>query len=293
VRRLWDEYIFANSIAHGLEILDAYHGKARLMAGGTDLLLRLQAGDFQIQCIVDITRIEGLGKVSQSGDKICIGAALTHAESRSNPLIREQLPLLSEASFHVGTPQVRNQGTILGNVINAQPAADTAVALSALDGEICIESKQGVKWEPIVDLYEDIGRSRVDSTREIGTAIRCRSIKTGEGWAYLRIKGRNDLWLPALNTAVWVSISNGKVLSNRIVMGPVAPAPFRAKQTEDLLNGSTISMALVERAAQEAMKEANPRDSVLRGSSGYRKELARVLVRRALLQSLERAGVNI
>jgi CO/xanthine dehydrogenase FAD-binding subunit len=293
VERLWDEYIFADSIAHGLEILDAYHGSSRLMAGGTDLILRLQEGGFQTQCIVDITRIGDLRRVSQSGDKVCMGATVTHAEAHSNPLIMEQLPLLSEASSHVGTPQVRNQGTIVGNVINAQPAADTAVALSALDGEVCIESKLGTRWEPLGDLYEGVGRSRVDSTQEIATALRCRPIKKGEGWAYLRIRGRNDLWLPTLNTAIWISVSDGRILSSRIAMGPVAPRLFRAKGAEELLNGSEICMALVERASQEASREANPRDSVLRGSSDYRKELARVLVRRALLQSLERVGVNL
>jgi CO/xanthine dehydrogenase FAD-binding subunit len=293
VERLWDEYIFADSIAHGLEILDAYHGRSRLVAGGTDLLLRLQEGDFQTQYIVDITRIGDLRKVSRSGDKVSIGATVTHTDAQSNPLVREQLPLLSEASSHVGTPQVRNQGTILGNVINAQPAADTAVALSALDGQVCIESKQGIRWQPIGDLYEDVGRSRVDSTQEIATVIRCRPIKKGEGWAYLRIRGRNDLWLPTLNTAMWISVSNGRILSSRIAMGPVAPGLFRAKGAEALLNGTEICMALVERASQEASREANPRNSVFRGSSDYRKELARVLVRRALLKSLERAGVKL
>jgi CO/xanthine dehydrogenase FAD-binding subunit len=295
MKRLWDEYIFADSVSNGLNVLDSSQGKARLMAGGTDLMLRLQNGDFQVESIVDITRIKDLKRMSHSGDKIHLGAALTHSEIQSDPFIREHLPLLSEASSHVGTPQVRNQGTIVGNIVNAQPAADTAVALLALDAEVRVDSKQGVRWQPIRDIYDYVGCSCIDSTREILTAVRCRSIRRGEGWAYIRIKGRNDLWLPTLNAAVWVSLSHGKILSSRIALGPVAPRLFRASEAEAILNGSDLSAAAsaIERASREAMKEANPRDSALRGSGDYRKELVRVLVRRALREALERAGVNV
>jgi CO/xanthine dehydrogenase FAD-binding subunit len=263
------------------------------MAGGTDLMLRLRDGDLQTRCIIDITRLPELKIVSRSGDYLLIGAGITHAGSQSERMLKDELPLLSEASSHVGTPQVRNQATVLGNIINAQPAADTAVALCALGAEICVESKRGRSWLPICDLYEGVGHSRIDSTREIATAIRCKPIKRGEGWSYLRIRGRNDLWLPSLNSAVWVSIEDAKILSCRISLGPVAAVLFRAKQTEDLLTASRISLPLIERAAQESMMEASPRESLFRGSTDYRRELARVLVRRSLLQALERAGVKL
>jgi carbon-monoxide dehydrogenase medium subunit len=293
VRQLWSEYIFAHSLSHGFEILDSYHGKARVIAGGTDLILRLQGGDFLVKCVVDITRVGNLAKVTEEANRVYIGAAVTHSDAVSNRLIKGRIPLLAEASSHVGTPQVRNQGTVLGNIVNAQPAADTAIALLALDAEVCIASPEGERWEPIGDLYEGVGLSRVNSAREIATAVRCRPIQQGEGWAYLRMRGRNDFWLPTINIAVWISLNNGRIASSRIAVGPVSPCLFRARGAEGLINGSLISADLIDRVGIEVMREIDPRDSVLRGSRDFRKELARVWVRRALFQALGKAGVNL
>ncbi len=284
---LWKTYQVVKTAEEALETLDLHRGKARIIAGGTDLIPRLKDREMEVECIVDITGIEDLKKIEINGSRVTIGAAVTHHQVVSSALLREKIPLLVEAAAEVGTPQVRNQGTVLGNIMNAQPAADTAVALLALGAEVRVVSRSGSKWLPLADLYEGVGISRVKSDRELAVEVRCPVIQKNQGWAYLRMRGRNDEWLPTLNTAVLITAKGKKFISGSIAIAPVAPRPFRARKAEEMMKGASLTEKTIAAVSRKASEEASPRDSLLRGSSEYRKEMVSVLVRDALRRAVK------
>jgi carbon-monoxide dehydrogenase medium subunit len=287
---MWEEYTSPTSIKEALAILKSFRGEARIIAGGTDLVLDLKDQIRKVKCLVDISGIEELSRIEPDGESIRVGAAVTHSQVASSKLIWERAPLLAEAAFAIGSPQIRNRGTVVGNVVNAQPAADTAVALFALEAKAEITNSNGSRLVPIEKLYRGIGVSEVDSTAEIVTALYFKSLMENQGSAFVRLAQRKALALPMLNVAVVVTVQDKHFEEARIVVAPVAPMPFRARQAEAVLRGATINLDAINTAANIVMGEAQPRDSDLRGSAEYRKEMVKVLVRRALEQAV--AGVR-
>ncbi len=284
-----DNYLFPASVGECLALLARYDGRASVIAGGTDLMLAIDRGDAAPQALLDVSALAGLRQISMASGVIRLGAGVTHAACAASPLIREQAWCLAEACASVGSPQIRNVATLGGNVVSAQPAADAAVALIALGAVAEIASAQSVREVPVEELYEGVGRCRVDSAREVLTGFRFDA--PGPANAFLRFAPRRALSLPILNGAVCLLLSRGAVTHARIVLGPVAPVPFRPLQAEIALIGARRGDAVaVEAAASAASAAAKPRDSLLRGSAAYRRELVRVLVRRAVLAAFDRVA---
>lgn len=286
---MWEEYCSPSSVKEALKILYKYDGQARVIAGGTDLVLELKKKTRDIKCLVDITDIEELKKIQREVNTIKIGAGVTHSEVASSKLIIQYAMVLAEAASAVGSPLIRNLGTIVGNVLNAQPAADTAVALFALEAKAEISTQKGNKLVPIEKLYKGIGISEVDSTIEIVTAIQFKKPVNNTGSAFTRLSQRKALALPVLNVAALVTIKDTRYDDARIVIAPVANMPFRSGKAELLLKGAPINLESIKKAAEIAAYEAQPRDSALRGSAKYRQEMVKVLVKRALEQATLRA----
>jgi CO/xanthine dehydrogenase FAD-binding subunit len=285
---MWDEYFSPKSVREVLEILQSYRGQARIIAGGTDLILEIKEHIRKVKCLVDISEIDLLKKIERDGDTIKIGAGVTHSEVASSELVREQAMVLAEAASAVGSPLIRNQGTVVGNVVNAQPAADTAVALFALEAKIEIISKRATRIVPIEKLYKGVGLSKIDSTIEIATAVYFKSLKNNQGSAFVRLAQRKALALPILNVAAVVTAQNDRFSEARVVVAPVAPRPLRSKKAEAILTDAPISPEYINMAAEAVAFEAQPRDSALRGSAGYRMEMVKVLLVRALRLAIQR-----
>jgi carbon-monoxide dehydrogenase medium subunit len=236
--------------------------------------------------MVDITRIPGLDRIDEKDGHIHVGARVTHAEVAASPLIRARAGVLVEACGSVGGPQIRNVGTLVGNVANALPAADGAIALFALDAEVEVAERAGRGWTPIADLYGGVGRSTVDSSQAMITQLRFRALGDGDGSAFERLAKRKALILPILNAGVAVRMDDTAVTSARIAIGPVATTPFVTLEASEFLVGKAPNSAVVAEAAKLASEAAQPRYSVLRGSAEYRKAMVEVLVRRALRRAL-------
>ncbi|MFQ6002044.1 MAG: FAD binding domain-containing protein, partial [Anaerolineae bacterium] len=196
----------------------------------------------------------------------------------------------AEACGSVGGPQIRNVGTLVGNVVNALPAADGAIALFALDAEAEVAERGGQRWTPIASLYAGVGLCTVDACAAMITQLRFPALGKGEAGAFERLGKRRTLVLPILNTAAIVRIEGDKVDRARIAIGPVAPTPFVAAEAAEALVGQTPDEEHIARAAQLAAQAAQPRDSLLRGSAEYRKAMVEVLVRRALWRAVEAAS---
>ncbi len=144
-----EKYLFPATLAEAVELLARYDGKARIIAGGTDLVLGLEKSGSSPEALVDITRLAELSTLERRGGEIYLGAAVTHAACAASPLIRENARCLAEACSSVGSPQIRQVGTVVGNLVNAQPAADAAVALVALGAVVDVLSAKGIRQEKV------------------------------------------------------------------------------------------------------------------------------------------------
>ncbi|MGB4503310.1 MAG: FAD binding domain-containing protein [Syntrophaceticus sp.] len=276
------EYYLPNSVQDALLLLKENNGKARIIAGGTDLIIDHQAEKVTADAFIDISNIDELKKIEFTDGVISIGAAVTHNQVAKSQLIQEHAFALALAARSVGSLQIRNIATVVGNVTNAQPAADTAVALVALGAEAEINSVSGVEYVPIENMYAGIGKSTVDSTSQLVTRIRFAAPQSHQGTSFVRLCQRKALALPMLNVAAMVSIKGDQFEWVRLVMAPVGVGPVRAIEAEKFLKESPVTDEVVENAAQLALENANPRSSMVRGSREYRMGVLPVLVKRAL-----------
>ena len=288
---MWQAYEMPTSVENALATLARYEGQAQIIAGGTDLVIELQEGKHSVECLVDVTSIPGLAQIEQQGEWLVIGPNVTFRQIKDSPLLREQARVLSEAAATVGALQIQTVATLAGNVVSSLPAADGSVALLSLDGEVEVAGAQGRSWRPVGELFLAPGKSAIDPTREMITAIRFPLPAGRHGSAWERIGRRRALVLPILNCAVSVGLSDdGQQFEwARIALGPVAPVPFRAHETEAFLVGSPVSQEIMAQAAEIAASEAKPRTSLLRASKEYRVKVLKVLVRQGLTRAIEQA----
>ena len=284
----WNAYKRPASVAEALTLLEQAAGRGRVIAGGTDLILQLRQLERDADLLVDVAGIVALKGIGEKDGWIAIGAAVTHAEVADSPLIRREARALAQGCGQVGAPQIRNMATLMGNVISAQPAADGAVPLAALEAEIRVVSTAGERWIPIEEAYLDVGRSAIDASREIATEIRFRKPGSGVQTRFFRLSKRKALSLPVLNGAVSIlhDPSAKRIKRARIALGPVAARPFRARRSEACLESGEISPGLVDEAARIAADEASPRTSLIRGSEPYRKAMVRLFLSRTIEEML-------
>jgi CO/xanthine dehydrogenase FAD-binding subunit len=280
------------TIPEALDLLSRYDGKARIIAGGTDVIPLLRRGDLRAEALIDITRLPRMNGVEADGESICLGGLVTHAQVCSSALIRERAGFLAEAAAALGSPQIRNVATVAGNLVSGQPAADTSIPLLALNAKVKIVSRAGEREIPLTQFFLGQGQTAIDCSREILTQIRFPALRENQGGCFLRLGMRRALALPILISATAITIDPGKktIKDAAIAIGPVAPTPFRAFKTEARLRDAPISRESLEMAAQSAFEEANPRSSLLRGSLEYRKEMVKVFVKRGLSRALANAG---
>jgi CO/xanthine dehydrogenase FAD-binding subunit len=286
----WSQYHLAESIEDALGALRASSGQGRIIAGGTDLVIQLRRGERSAGVLVDITRIPELHHIEKQGSSLVLGALVTHAQAADSPLLRQYASALAAACASVGSPQIRNVGTLVGNIVSAQPGADAALALHAFDARVRVVGQGGERTMELADLYEGLGLCCVDSCQELITHLIIDLPTAPLCSAFERLSQRDTLTLPVVNTAVSLTLDEktDHIRKARIVVGPVSATPFRAVQAERILEGEKPHPQLFEEAASRAAQESNPRTSLLRGTSAYRRSMVAVMVRRALVRAFER-----
>ncbi|AFM23415.1 FAD binding domain-containing protein [Desulfomonile tiedjei] len=287
----WQNYHVMSNLPELLESLGQLDGRGRVVAGGTDLIVRLKETDMPSQplTLLDVTRIDAMRGIKQIGDDIHIGAATTISEISNSPLIGLKARALAQGAGWLGSPQIRTVATIGGNVVNALPAADTSVPLVALGARARIVSARGERIALVEDLFRRVGESAIDPTREVVTEFIVKADLAPCGAsAMTRMAKRKAFTLPILSAAVWIDLDKAgeRFQAVRIVAAPVAPVPWRAKRAEEVISGREISSRSIEEAAALAGEDAKPGSS-LRGGSAYRKDMVVVLVRRALRDALK------
>jgi carbon-monoxide dehydrogenase medium subunit len=283
-------YIQPKTIQEAITLLNHFDGKARILAGGTDLLIDLKTEKKKAVALVDISRVSGLDAIRIEGENLCIGARVTHSQVSRSEFLKKNVPVLPEACSTVGSPQIRNMGTLVGNIVNAMPAADGAAALIALKAKVkVVGCDHRERIVPVTDLYQGPGQSMIDSTREFIPYVEFPIPGPRSGSSFQRLARRRALALPTLNAAVFIRLDETFRFFEeaRIVMGPLSPLPFQPEGAESLLSGSPVSEEVIRRAGEIASGEASPRTS-LRGGSEYRREMVKVLVERGLKTALSR-----
>lgn len=293
---LWNDYHLPLSVDEAVGLLARYDGKARVVAGGTDLILDLQQGnEHPLEALVDVTRIVGLAEIREEDGHIVIGAGVTHNQIVASPLLQQKATALVEASYVVGGPQVRNVATLGGNVAHALPAADGTTALNALDAEVEVAAFSrrptdgGRRWIPFTSLFLGPGKSAIDSTREVLTALRFKATREHEASASARIMRPQGVALPIMNFSVKVRVLDDRIEAVALAVAPVAPTPFRCRQTETFLTGKSAAAESTEATVEVLLSECKPRTSPHRATAEYRTEVLPVLLHRTLSKAIERA----
>lgn len=286
----WGEYYRPSSISEALGVLGELKGEAKIISGGTDVLVQIRRQQLTPRVLVDITRIPGLDKIQIQDGIIRIGALATHSQVERSQLIRDKAFALSEGASHLGSPQIRNLGTLAGNIVSGQPGADTAIPLLALGAEVTLATLDGEREIPLTEFFVDIGKTAVEGTYGLIREISFPALKTDETSVYLRLASRRALALPIMVVAVVLSadLNRNRFNHTRIAVGPVARTPLRAVEAETLLKDAVIQESVIREAARRAAQTSYPRDSLLRGCSEYRRAMVENLVERGIRWSLKR-----
>ncbi len=275
------DYVRPSDLEEALEIMAQPGVQACPLAGGTDLLNNIRAGKTNPPLLVDISELRELKFATFDSAGIRVGAAVCHSDLTRSPELAEHGKILVDAAKTIGSLQVRNRGTIGGNLANASPAADTAVALLALNATLKLRSRKRAREVPIDEFFLGPGATVLESDEMI-TEIVFPTTRMWKG-AFLKLGRRNAVAISVASVAVMVDIdSGGHTISElRIALGAVAPTPIRARSAEDWLRGKHITGEVVDRAAMAAWEDIQPISDV-RASAEYRKEVVRVLLQRAL-----------
>ena len=271
----WDHYLLPKTIDEALSYLNGAAGTARVISGGTDLLLDLRQGRHPpVGTLVDVTGIMELRDIQLEQSELFLGSAVTHREIIENSLLLEHARCLVEACGLIGGPQVRNVATIGGNVAHALPAADGSIALLALDAEAEIASAEGRRWVRVEDLFLGPGEAAFDSREEILVRFRLPLRCDNEKSAFHRIMRPQGVAIAILNMALWVRHDPvDTIVDIRLAVGPAGPKPFRARETEDHLRGNLMNGEIFQEAVEILQNEAKVRTSPHRATKGYRKHL--------------------
>jgi CO/xanthine dehydrogenase FAD-binding subunit len=285
------EYLFPVTIEEAVQTLAEWKGEARLIAGGTDLMLDLEKNKINPRCFVSTDRIHGLDEITLEDDFVVIGSAVTFANLKDHVYINQHVHVLADAARSVGSLSIQNVATLAGNIVNAMPAADGVMAAIALEAEVEIVDVGHAEWKPVESLFLGPGSSIIDPSRQLVTHIRFPRIEHHRGTAWYRLVRRPSLTLPILNCAVNVFLDeSGQIIKKaRIAIGPVAPRPFRALAAERFLEGRTPTEENIKQTAKIAQGETNPRGNVLRASRNYRLASMPVIVEDALSNAVKRA----
>ena len=291
---MWQEYYNAASVDEVLEILSQKREQARILAGGTDLILEMERGLRKgITTIIDVSRIEGLSQISMDHNGIIhLGPLVTHNLCIASKLIKEHALPLAQAAWEVGSPQIRNRGTIAGNLITASPANDTISPLMALGAVITLRSLKGSRIIPLNEVYTGV-RKTVIQPDEMLTDIAFQGLQANQRGIYLKLALRRAQAISLLNLAMVITFKGGKVESASITLGAVAPTIIHAVSAEQYLAGKTLIPQEIEKAATLVMEASRPINDV-RSSASYRKAMVKVLAKRgltALITGNERRGL--
>lgn len=279
---MWNEYVNVASIDEALRLLAERGSRARIVAGATDLVLEIERGVRRgIDTLIDISRLPGLDRIVLDEDEVFhIGPLVTHNHCVASKLVVERAYPLARAALEVGAPQIRNRGTVAGNLITASPANDTISPLMALGASLRLRSTSGERVVALRDFYTGV-RQTVMRPDEMLVDIAFPALKPHQKGTFIKLGLRRAQAISLVNAAVLLTMDKHRLERAVITLGAVAPTIIHAREAETYLEGRSLDEATISRAAELAMQAARPIDDV-RSSADYRQEMVRVCTLRAL-----------
>jgi carbon-monoxide dehydrogenase medium subunit len=283
------EYHEPQSLVEACKLTAELRGKAKVLAGGTDLIVNMKKRVVLPKHVVSLSRIKDL-KGFESGKKtLKIGACLTVSDLEASPEIRKTLGALRGAASVLGSPLIRNLATVGGNLVTARPAADLPPPLMAYGAKVVLKNGSGKRTVSLDEFFKAPGQS-VMGPAEILVQILVDRPPVHSGAAYIKLGVRKSLEISLVNVASFIHLDrpDGVIRSARIVLGAVAPTPMRALSAEKLLLGEKPSEALFARAGEAAAKDCRAIDD-FRGTAEYRRAMVAVFTKRTLATALKEA----
>lgn len=279
---MWEVYEIAGSVEDALKILDDRRESARIVAGATDLILELERGVRKgIHTLIDVTRIPDLNQIRLDDQGfIHLGPLVTHNGVVASKLLRELALPLVQACWEVGSPQIRNRGTIAGNLITASPANDTITPLMALEARVLLKSRGGERWVPLREFYTGVRRN-VMRPDEMLADICFAGLSANQRGKFIKFALRQAQAISVVNAAVLVDFEGRQVRKAAITLGAVAPTIIHAEEAEAFLVGKELDAGTIQKAADLTMEASQPISDV-RSSAAYRRRIVNVITRRAL-----------
>lgn len=310
MQQLWLDYHTPATVQEAIATLSRYHGRAKIISGGTDLLIDLQSehhehpGSAPLPALIDVTRITEMNAITETAGVIHIGAAATHSTIVRSAMLEARATCLVESCGVVGGPQVRNVGTLGGNVAHALPAGDGTTSLMALNAEALVAWGDAdgdpppnpvQEWLPLAALFKGAGVSALHHGRDVLVAFRFQACSEREGCAFQRIMRPQGVALPVLGCAVWIALAddNLTIREARVCLSPVAPVPTRAAEVEAALVNQPASAATLDHVVAVARETLHPRTSKYRATAEYRVGMIETLLRAALPRAISRAQTGI
>jgi CO/xanthine dehydrogenase FAD-binding subunit len=280
------DYRAPGTLEEACDLLGEFRERAKIIAGGADLVIGLRNGDVRPECLIDVTRIETLRKIEEKDGMILVGAGATHAEIASSALVKRYGEALCLAASWIGSPQIRNLGTVGGNIVNASPAADTVPPLMVLDAVGKIVSKEGVREVPLGQLFKGPYQTSLGPD-EILHQIRFSKLPAGARCSFIRLARREAMAIARMSVAVVIQMEKGVIDDIRISTGSITPVPQRMTEAETLLKERAPSEEGV-RLASQRISEAMIRQSGIRPSTSYKRPVIEALFVRAMRKVLGR-----
>jgi CO/xanthine dehydrogenase FAD-binding subunit len=270
------EYYRPDSLGEAVALLSKYRKKARLIAGGTDLLVVKPS---EVESLIDVSGLN-LSYIKEEEGAICIGAATTvDLVENSSVLAGWPYQVLAEAAKSMATPTIRNMATIGGNVCNGSPAADLSLALMALDASVRLVGPKGSRSLPLTDFQVGVNRTVLEDDELLAEVLIPKS--TG-GASFLKLRRHQTaVDIAVVNVATKLNCVNGRCVDARIALGSVAEKQICARKAQSILVNQIVAAGVIQKAAEQAAEEAKPITDI-RASAGYRKRMVAVLVRRSL-----------
>lgn len=280
------EFLIPSSLDHVFELLSRYGKEAKGIAGGTDLLVQMKRRQILPKRLINLLPLSELKGIEMEGEGLRIGALTRHVDLERSALLGKGWNLLTLAAQKIGSPQIRHLGTIGGNLCNASPSADTAPPLLVLEAEVCLTSSKGDRRIPLEAFLKGPGQTDLREGELLKEVIVPKPPE-GSLLTYLKLGRRKSMDLALVSVAVLLTVNSERKTFGqvRLALGSVAPTPIRTREAEKRLEGNPLEGEGIREAAEIAARECQPITD-LRASAEYRREMVKVLVERAIKQSL-------
>lgn len=282
---MWQTYLQPQSLSEALHLLTEHAADARVVAGGTDIIVELSRGIRPTSTLIDVTRISELRGISAQGGIVSLGALTSHNDVLASALCRTRLSPLAEACWEVGAPQIRTRGTIAGNLVTASPANDTITPLIALNADVVLASVRGERTLPLRDFYLGVRRTAL-APDELVTAIRVPAMTAAQRGRFVKLGLRRAQAISVIDLAIVLTFEGNLVSDARIALGALAPTIVRAEAAEAALIGQEVNPGVCRLAAALVLKAASPIDDV-RATGTYRLRTLESLVATTLAELAE------